>query len=80
MSLIADQVAREILDSRGNPTVEVDIHIEGGVMGCAAVPGGASTGEHEAGGLRDPGRRRASYRAYTLVVLFTVCPLLRRTR
>jgi enolase len=53
MSLIADLVAREILDSRGNPTIEVDIHIEGGVMGRAAVPSGASTGEHEACELRD---------------------------
>jgi len=58
MSLIADLVAREILDSRGNPTIEVDIHLEGGVMGRAAVPSGASTGEHEACELRDadPGR------------------------
>ena len=41
-------VAREILDSRGNPTVEVDVILECGVMGRAAVPSGASTGEHEA--------------------------------
>jgi enolase len=45
--------AREILDSRGNPTVEADVHISGGVMGRAAVPSGASTGEHEAVELRD---------------------------
>ena len=44
---------RQILDSRGNPTVEVDVHIEGGVMGRAAVPSGASTGENEAVELRD---------------------------
>ncbi len=46
-------VAREILDSRGNPTVEVDVILECGVMGRAAVPSGASTGEHEALELRD---------------------------
>jgi enolase len=58
MSLIADLVAREILDSRGNPTIEVDIHLEGGVMGRAAVPSGASTGEHEACELRDGDKKR----------------------
>ena len=46
---------REILDSRGNPTVEVDVTLEGGVMGRAAVPSGASTGEREALELRDGG-------------------------
>src|SRR6202000_1159766 len=45
--------AREILDSRGNPTVEADVLLAGGVMGRAAVPSGASTGEHEAVELRD---------------------------
>src|SRR5580700_7301411 len=44
---------REILDSRGNPTVEADIRLEGGIVGRAAVPSGASTGEHEAIELRD---------------------------
>ena len=44
---------REILDSRGNPTVEVDVWLESGVMGRASVPSGASTGEHEALELRD---------------------------
>ena len=44
---------RQIIDSRGNPTVEVDVHLEGGAMGRAAVPSGASTGEHEAHELRD---------------------------
>jgi len=53
MSTIIDVMAREILDSRGNPTVEVDIHLAGGAMGRAAVPSGASTGEHEAAELRD---------------------------
>src|SRR5438067_4722709 len=45
--------AREILDSRGNPTVEADVHLSGGAVGRAAVPSGASTGEHEAVELRD---------------------------
>ncbi|HPN73418.1 MAG TPA: phosphopyruvate hydratase, partial [Candidatus Omnitrophota bacterium] len=45
--------AREILDSRGNPTIEVDIILEDGSLGRAAVPSGASTGEHEAVELRD---------------------------
>jgi enolase len=49
--------AREILDSRGNPTVEVDVHLAGGAVGRAAVPSGASTGEHEAVELRDGGSR-----------------------
>jgi enolase len=51
-------VAREILDSRGNPTVEVEVEVEGGVIGRAAVPSGASTGEHEALELRDGDERR----------------------
>ncbi len=50
--------AREILDSRGNPTVEVDVRLEGGGFGRAAVPSGASTGEHEAWELRDGDKRR----------------------
>ncbi len=50
---ISELVAREILDSRGNPTVEVDVYLECGAMGRAAVPSGASTGEHEAIELRD---------------------------
>jgi enolase len=53
MSSIERITAREILDSRGNPTVEVDVVLETGVMGRAAVPSGASTGEHEAVELRD---------------------------
>jgi len=52
-TLIADAVAREILDSRGNPTIEVDVKLENGIVGRAAVPSGASTGEHEAVELRD---------------------------
>src|SRR6266516_946711 len=46
-------IAREILDSRGNPTIEVDVRLEGGALGRAAIPSGASTGEHEAWELRD---------------------------
>ncbi|MFQ5690247.1 MAG: phosphopyruvate hydratase [Gemmatimonadota bacterium] len=53
MSAIVDIVAREILDSRGNPTVEADVVLESGARGRAAVPSGASTGEHEAVELRD---------------------------
>jgi enolase len=53
MAAIADITAREILDSRGNPTVEVDVILESGAMGRAAVPSGASTGAHEAVELRD---------------------------
>ena len=53
MTLIVDVMARELLDSRGNPTVEVDVHLESGVVGRAAIPSGASTGEHEANELRD---------------------------
>jgi enolase len=49
---------REIIDSRGNPTVEVDVHLEGGAIGRAAVPSGASTGEHEAHELRDGDKSR----------------------
>ena len=57
MTLIVDVLAREILDSRGNPTVEVDVILEDGSMGRAAVPSGASTGAHEAVELRDGGKR-----------------------
>ena len=55
MSIIIDVHARQIFDSRGNPTVEVDVLTENGVLGRAAVPSGASTGEHEAVELRDGG-------------------------
>lgn len=58
MSLIDDIVAREILDSRGNPTVEVDVYLDSGAIGRAAVPSGASTGEHEAVELRDGDKGR----------------------
>ncbi len=58
MSAIVDIVAREILDSRGNPTVEVDVTLENGIVGRAAVPSGASTGAHEAVELRDGDKSR----------------------
>ncbi|HEX6130419.1 MAG TPA: phosphopyruvate hydratase [Actinomycetota bacterium] len=58
MSAIDDVRAREILDSRGNPTVEVDVWLDDGAFGRAAVPSGASTGEHEAIELRDGGEAR----------------------
>ena len=57
MTAIVDIAAREILDSRGNPTVEVDVFLEDGSMGRAAVPSGASTGAHEAVEKRDGGDR-----------------------
>ncbi|MCO6390674.1 phosphopyruvate hydratase [Aliihoeflea aestuarii] len=57
MTAIIDITAREILDSRGNPTVEVDVRLEDGAFGRAAVPSGASTGAHEAVELRDGGSR-----------------------
>ncbi|HET8735358.1 MAG TPA: phosphopyruvate hydratase, partial [Pricia sp.] len=56
MSIILSVHARQIFDSRGNPTVEVDVITENGIMGRAAVPSGASTGEHEAVELRDGGK------------------------
>ena len=52
MAMIIDVHARQILDSRGNPTVEVEVRLEDGSFGRAAVPSGASTGEHEAVELR----------------------------
>ena len=58
MTAITDIIAREIIDSRGNPTVEVDVILETGVIGRAAVPSGASTGKHEAVELRDGDKKR----------------------
>jgi len=58
MSAIVDVIGREVLDSRGNPTVEADVLLESGVMGRAAVPSGASTGEKEAIELRDGDKQR----------------------
>src|SRR5450631_2493853 len=58
MTSIIDIIGREILDSRGNPTVEVDVILEDGTLGRAAVPSGASTGAHEAMELRDGDKKR----------------------
>src|SRR3712207_1565419 len=58
MTAIVDIIGREILDSRGNPTVEVDVVLEDGTRGRAAVPSGASTGAHEAVELRDGDKSR----------------------
>src|SRR2546428_11994135 len=60
--------AREILDSRGNPTIEVDVWLEGGALGRAAVPSGASTGEHEAWELRDGDKKRYGGKGVTHAV------------
>ena len=58
MPFITDVYAREVLDSRGNPTVEVEVYTESGAFGRAIVPSGASTGEHEAVELRDGNAKR----------------------
>src|SRR5215831_20482818 len=68
MSTIQDIQAREILDSRGNPTVEVDVVLAGGAVGRAAVPSGASTGEHEALELRDGDKKRYQGKGVTKAV------------
>src|SRR6266436_2652258 len=58
MTAIVDIIGREILDSRGNPTIEVDVILGDGTLGRAAVPSGASTGAHEAVELRDGDKKR----------------------
>ncbi len=68
MTKITRIQAREILDSRGNPTVEVDVELSGGAVGRAAVPSGASTGEHEAWELRDGDKKRYSGKGVTKAV------------
>ncbi len=68
MTAIVDIIGREILDSRGNPTVEVDIVLEDGAMGRAAVPSGASTGAHEAVELRDGDKSRYQGKGVTKAV------------
>jgi enolase len=68
MTAIRDIHAREILDSRGNPTVEVDVVLEGGITGRAAVPSGASTGAHEAVELRDGDKKRYGGKGVTKAV------------
>ncbi|HQW05756.1 MAG: phosphopyruvate hydratase [Flavobacteriales bacterium] len=69
MSLIAKIHAREILDSRGNPTIEVDVWTDSGHMGRAAVPSGASTGAHEAAELRDGDKKRYMGKGVSKAVL-----------
>ena len=72
-------LAREILDSRGNPTIEVDVHLDGGGFGRAAVPSGASTGEHEAWELRDGDKKRYGGKGVTKAVASvnkTIAPVL----
>jgi enolase len=68
MTAIVDIIGREILDSRGNPTVEVDVVLEDGAMGRAAVPSGASTGAHEAAELRDGDKGRYQGKGVTKAV------------
>jgi enolase len=68
MTTITDIFAREILDSRGNPTIEVDVVLESGITGRAAVPSGASTGEREAVELRD-GDKAFKKRLVMLMIL-----------
>src|ERR1700732_5076439 len=58
LTIISELRARQVLDSRGNPTIEVDAELTGGAVGRAAVPSGASTGEHEAWELRDGDKSR----------------------
>jgi enolase len=65
---ISQIAAREILDSRGNPTIEVDVRLAGGALGRAAVPSGASTGEHEAWELRDGDKKRYGGKGVTKAV------------
>ena len=76
MSLIEHVHAREILDSRGNPTIEVDVTLDDGAFGRAAVPSGASTGEHEALELRDGDDERFGGKG----VLRAVCERARSDR
>src|SRR5471032_1563814 len=68
MTAIVDIIGREILDSRGNPTVEVDVVLENGSRGRAAVPSGASTGAHEAVELRDGDKKRYGGKGVTKAV------------
>lgn len=65
---IAKITGREILDSRGNPTIEADVYLEGGAVGTAGVPSGASTGEHEAWELRDGDTARYQGKGVTKAV------------
>src|ERR1700744_426686 len=68
MSFITNIVARQVLDSRGNPTVEADVHTSEGFMGRAAVPSGASNGKHEAVELRDGDKKKYMGKGVTKAV------------
>src|SRR4051812_27882262 len=77
MSKIAKLHAREILDSRGKPTVEAEVHLEGGIVGRASVPSGASTGAAEASELRDGDAPRfdgAGVRRAVANIVEQICP------
>src|SRR6266699_3343530 len=79
-TLIEEIIAREVLDSRGNPTVEVDVRLESGDIGRAIVPSGASTGAHEALELRDGDKARyggKSVRKAVFNVNEKIAPILR---
>jgi enolase len=78
MTKIVDIKAREVLDSRGNPTVEADVYLACGAMGRAAVPSGASTGEHEALELRDGDKKRYNGKGVTKAVQNIVTKILPR--
>ena len=69
MAMITEVYAREILDSRGNPTIEVEVCLEDGSVGRAAVPSGASTGAHEAVELRDGDKNRYLGKGVTLSLI-----------
>ena len=79
MTAIVDILAREILDSRGNPTIEVDVVLESGVRGRAAVPSGASTGAHEAVELRDGDKARFGGKG-VLKAIASIKPILHAVR
>ena len=74
MSFIESIVARQILDSRGNPTIEVDVITDDGVMGRAAVPSGASTGSHEAVELRDNDKTQYFFSSIKINLIFFHLP------
>lgn len=77
MSKIVKVIGREIIDSRGNPTVEAEVHLEGGFVGMAAAPSGASTGSREALELRDGDKSRFLGKGVTKAVGAVNGPLLR---
>src|SRR5262245_21526173 len=80
MSQITQVVGREILDSRGNPTVEVDVVLSSGARGVAAVPSGASTGAHEAIELRDGDKKRYAGKGVQVAVRNVNQPLAQAVR